>query len=418
MSDKRRIIIIGAGFGGLGVATKLAKEDVEVLIVDRQNFHTFTPLIYQVATCALDPSEVAYPVRGLFQRERNVSFRLGEVTGIDVAAQQLTISQGGETHVEAYDYLVIAAGSTPTYYGNENIQQHSHVLDELTDAVDLRNHILKAFEEAVWEDDPAKREALTTIVVVGGGPTGLETAGAIYELYTHVLNKEFTERKLQTRVLLVELQEHLLGAYPMGLRKSAESQLRSLGVEVILGNGVESVAADSVTLSDGTVIPTHTLVWAAGVKGSPLAELLGVELTRAGRIPIARTTNVLNASNVYAVGDIAHLEDESGKPYPMVIPVAQQQADTAAHNIMATIKGEPTRNFHYRDRGSMATIGRSRAVAWLYNRVPVSGRLAWLAWLGLHLVTLVGFRNRLNVLVNWLWNYLTYDRSARVLLDR
>ncbi len=413
-----KVIIIGAGFGGLEAATKLAKEPVDILLIDKNNFHTFTPLIYQVATCALDPSEVAYPVRGIFRRNRNVSFLLGTVTAIDTDSQTITVEHSDGQRSEHYDALIVAGGSVYNFFGMEDVARHSYVLDELSDAVRLRNHILRLFEKAVWEEDSAERAALTTMVVVGGGPTGIETAGAIYELYNHVLSHEFSQRKLRARVVLVEMQDHLLAPYPHSLQHAALTQLRSLGVEVILGNGLDGVSADSVTLSDGTEIPTHTLIWSAGVKASPLAEMLGVELARAGRVPIDAQTKVLGLENVYAVGDMTYLEDPEGNPYPMLIPVAQQQAEVAAHNIMAAINGTATKQFRYKDRGIMATIGRKRAVAWLYNRVTLKGRLAWLAWLGLHLVTLLGFRNRLNVLVNWTWNYFTYDRSARLLLEQ
>ncbi|MFO7684392.1 MAG: FAD-dependent oxidoreductase, partial [Chloroflexota bacterium] len=281
-----------------------------------------------------------------------------------------------------------------------------------------RNHILQLFEKATWTQDPAKIEALTTIVVVGGGPTGLETAGAIFELYNHVLDQEFSRGVLKTRVVLVEMQPYLLGPYPDELRQAALAQLRSLGVEVILEKAVAEVAADHVVLSDGMVIQTHTLVWSAGVKASPVGEMLGVPLARDGRVPIEGTTAVSGLKNVYALGDMAYLEDPDGNPFPMLIPVAQQQGILAAKNILADIKGRPPQTFTYHDRGIMATIGRTRAVAYIYNRIQLKGFLAWVAWLFLHLVTLLGFRNRLNVLINWIWNYLTYDRSVRLILNR
>lgn len=415
---KLRVVIVGAGFGGLFAARALANKPVEVLLVDRNNYHTFTPLLYQVATCALDPSEIAYPVRNIFRRKRNVEFLLGEVVAVDTNGRLLHIQSDGQQYQEPYDYLILATGSTPTYFGNNNFQRHALELRTLSDAIELRNHVLRLFERATWNDDPAQVAALTTIVVVGGGPTGIETAGAIYELYNHVLNVEYPQKQLHARVILVEMQPHLLAPYPEKLRKAAVEQLRSLGVEVLLGQRVTEVTADTVHLGDGTLIPTHTLVWAAGVKGSPLADLLGVPLQRGGRLPIAPTTAVLGLNRVYAVGDMAHLEDPNGEPYPMLIPVAQQQGELAAHNILADIAGQPLRSFSYHDRGIMATIGRSRAVAWIYNRIPLRGFLAWLAWLFLHLITLLGFRNRATVFINWVWNYFTYDRSVRLILDQ
>lgn len=415
---KPRVVIVGAGFGGLFAARALANQPVEVLLVDRNNYHTFTPLLYQVATCALDPSDIAYPVRNIFRRRRNVEFLLGEVTAVDTNGRFLHIQSGGQQYQEPYDYLLLATGSTPTYFGNDNFRRHALELRTLGDAINLRNHVLRLFERATWSDDPAQVTALTTIVVVGGGPTGIETAGAIYELYNHVLNVEYPQKQLHARVVLVEMQPHLLAPYPDKLRKAAVEQLRSLGVEVLLGQRVTAVTADAVQLGDGTTIPTHTFVWAAGVKGSPLADLLGVPLQRGGRLPIMATTAVLGLNRVYAVGDMAYLEDPSGEPYPMLIPVAQQQGELAAHNILADIAGRPPRSFSYHDRGIMATIGRSRAVAWIYNRIPLRGFLAWLAWLFLHLITLLGFRNRTVVFINWVWNYFTYDRSVRLILDQ
>lgn len=413
-----RIIIIGAGFGGLFAARALANKPVEVLLIDRSNFHTFTPLLYQVATCALDPSEIAYPVRTIFRKNRNIRSLLGTVTAIDYANKVIDV-QIGERHLqERYDYLILATGSTPTYFGNDAFRENALELRTLSDAINLRNHILALFEQATWEEDDAVREAMTTIVVAGGGPTGLETAGAIYELYNHVLNREYLHREMQTRVILVEMQPYLLAPYPDKLRQAALEQLESLGVEVRLGSPVKEVAKDRVTLADGTVIATYTLVWAAGVKGSPLAEMLNVPLQRGGRLAILPTTEVIDRPDIYAVGDMTFLEDESGQPYPMLIPVAQQQGELAAQNILAEINGGEKRPFQFHDRGSMATIGRRRAVAWIYNKIQLRGYIAWLSWLVLHLITLLGFRNRLNVFVNWVWNYFTYDRSVRIILEQ
>lgn len=417
-TQKPRVIIVGAGFGGLFAARALTNKPVDVLLIDRNNFHTFTPLLYQVATCALDPSEIAYPVRTIFRKERNIRTLLGSVTAIDYANKTIHVRVGEQTLQEAYNYLILATGSVPTYFGQDVFRENALELRTLSDAVNLRNHVLSLFEQATWVEDEAVREAMTTIVVVGGGPTGLETAGAIYELYNHVLNREFLHRNLSTRVILVEMQPFLLAPYPDKLRQAALEQLRSLGVEVQLGSAVQEVAEDHVTLADGRRIETHTLVWAAGVKGSPLAEMLDVPLQRGGRLPILPTTEVAERPGVYAVGDMTYLEDATGQPYPMVIPVAQQQGELAAKNILAEIGGGEKRPFHYHDRGSMATIGRRRAVAWIYNKVQLTGYLAWLAWLALHLVTLLGFRNRLNVFVNWVWNYFTYDRSVRIILEQ
>ncbi len=417
-SGRPKVVIVGAGFGGLFAARTLAGKAADVLLIDRFNYHTFTPLLYQVATCALDPSEIAYPVRGIFRRNDNVRFLLGEVTAIDTERRAVTVRNGPMVREERYDYLILAAGSEPAYFGNDQFKQFSLDLRTLDDAIELRNHILRMFERATWTEDAELCEALTTIVVVGGGPTGLETAGAIYELYNHVLNLEYTQTEMRARVVLVEMQPHLLSPYPEALRQAAAEQLASLGVEVKCGQPVEAIAEGQVTLADGTVIPTHTLVWAAGVKGSPVAQLLGAELARSGRVRINRRLEVIGRERVYAVGDMAYLEDGDGEPYPMLIPVAQQQGILAARNILALGRGEAQGEFSYHDRGIMATIGRRRAVAWIYNRFRLKGFGAWLAWLGLHLLTLLGFRNQMNVLINWIWNYFTFDRSVRIILEK
>ncbi len=417
-SQRLRVIIIGVGFGGLYAARELAGKAVDVLLVDRQNFHTFTPLLYQVATCGLDPSEITYPVRSIFYDQSNIRFLMGEVLAVHHEVKQITIRSHGQLREEAYDYLIVAGGSVTNFFGNSSLEEFAFGLKDLTDAVGLRNHILSLFERAFWTQDAAAREAMTTIVVVGGGPTGLETAGALHELYNDVLRKEYQDSSgIVARVFLVEALDRLLIPYPEALQQSALRQLEALGVKVILNNPVSEVAENHVTLNDGRVIPTHTLIWAAGVKASPLGGMLDVTLQKGGRVPVKPTLEVMGREGIYVVGDMAYLEDEQGQPYPMVIPVAKQQGALAARNILAHYSRTPQQNFRYHDRGIMATIGRSRAVAWIFNRIQLTGFIAWLAWLGLHLLWLMGFRNRLNVLVNWVWNYLTYDRSVRIILQ-
>lgn len=413
-----RIVIIGAGFGGLYAAQTLVNKPVDVLLIDRQNFHTFTPLLYQVATCGLDPSEIAYPVRQIFYDKPNVSFLMASVVEINPDERYVTVKLNDTTQREAYDYLIVAAGSTTNYFGKEEWSEYSFGLKSLTDAVRLRNHVLKLFERAAWAEDAAYREALTTMVVVGGGATGLETAGALHELYNFVLRREYRQAEgVTAKVILIEATDRLLAAYPEPLQQSALQQLRSLGVEVILGNPVAEVTHDHVTLKDGHVIPTYTLVWAAGVKASPMGSMLGVALQRGGRVAVKPTLEMVDRDHIYVIGDMAYLENSNGQPYPQLIPVAKQQGKLAASNIVSRAAGQTEAHFVYRDRGSMATIGRSRAVAWLYNRLPLTGWFAWIAWLFLHLLWLLGFRNRLNVLVNWVWNYWTFDRSVRLILE-
>lgn len=416
---KPRIVIIGAGFAGLYAARALADKPVEVLLIDRQNFHTFTPLLYQVATCALDPSEIAYPVRHIFYDRANIRVLMGEVVDIDPADQKVSIRTNGATQIVGYDYLIVAGGSATNYFGNRSVEQTAFGLKDLQDAVKLRNHILKLFERAAWTEDEAYKQALTTMVVVGGGPTGLETAGALYELYNHVLRQEYRHSSdMAAHVILVEATDQLLTSFPHKLQQSALKQLTSLGVEVILGNPVQEAGEDYIRLQDGREIPTYTIVWAAGVKASSLGAMLGVELQRGGRVPIEPTLEAINLENVYVVGDMAYLEDAAGQPYPQLIQVAQQQGKLAARNILRRIDGQTQEYFQYHDPGIMATIGRSRAVAWIFNRLPFTGFIAWVMWLALHLIWLMGFRNRASVLVGWVWNYLTYDRSVRIILDQ
>lgn len=417
-SARPRVVIIGAGFGGLYAARALKNQAADVILIDRQNYHLFTPLLYQVATCGLEPEQIAYPVRGIFRGASNLEFLMGNVSSIDTVGKSVEVQTNGHLRTLPYDYLVMAAGSVTNTFGMASVEQHSFGLKDLSEAVALRNHILTHFERAAWSDDPVERERLTTMVVIGGGPTGLETAGAMRELYYRVLRKEYPFlREMEARVVLVEALDRLLVPFPEPLQRSALAQAQSLGIEVILSNPLDEVTDTEVRLKDGTVIPTETLVWAAGVKASPLAQMLGVPLNR-GRVPVKPTTEVIGLDRVYVVGDMAYLEDQQGQPYPMLIPVAQQQGELAGKNILRRQRIEAEKTFHYFDRGIMATIGRSRAVAWLFNRVPLSGFLAWVSWLGLHLIVLMGFRNRVGVFINWVWEYVTFDRSVRIILRR
>ena len=330
----------------------------------------------------------------------------------------MLVNSGNEIQQLNYDYLILATGSNMNYFGNEAFKVYSHTLKSLQESIDLRNHVLRSFERAVWIHDSKERDALLTLVVIGGGPTGVETAGALYELYNHVLDKEYPHENLTAKVILVERLSHVLGSYPERLSKKAESQLQTLGVELILNNGVSAIREDEVELGDGTIIPTKTVVWSVGVRGTDLGTQLGVDMERGNRVLVDDYLRVRGKSDLFVVGDMAYLNSPEGEPYPQLIPVAEQQGVVAAENLLSLINGEPLKRFEYRDWGIMATIGRSRAVAWLFYRFQLSGFIAWLAWLFFHLITLVGFRNRLNVLVNWVWNYLTYDRSVRLILEK
>lgn len=419
MSGKLRVVIVGGGFAGLYAARTFAKAQVDVLLIDRNNFHTFTPLLYQVATCALDPSSIAYPLRTIFRKHDNVAFLMGTVTDIDTVEKHIIVETAAGQVIEPYSHLIVATGTVTNYFGQAAIEKHGFGLKNLDDAVILRNHILSLFERAAWVNDTGVRDALTTLVVVGGGPTGIETAGALYELYNYVLKNEYgsVSPKMRARVILLEALPQLLSPYPERLQKAAKKQLESLGVEVMLNAMVSDVELDTIYLKDGRSISTHTLVWSAGVKTSPLVEKLGVDLQKGGRVPVEPNMQIVGQPDIYAVGDIAYLLDEEEKPYPQLIPVAKQQGILAANNILNEMAGKPMSTFSYSDRGIMATIGRSRAVAWIFYRIQLTGFLAWLAWLFLHLVALLGFRNRLSVFISWIWNYLTYDRSVRLILD-
>lgn len=418
MSRRKKVIIVGAGFGGLFSAKKLAGKDVDVVIIDKNNFHTFTPLLYQVATCALDPSEIAHPVRAIFRGNSNITTLYGEVVSINSREKKIVVEIEDDSKTLDFDYLILAGGSQSNYFGNDQYASVTFDLKSLSDAVDLRNHVLRLFERAVWASDPGEQDALLTLVVIGGGPTGIETAGALYELYNHVLAKEYGEQQLKARVILVEMAPHVLLTYPTKLRKKAAEQLNSLGIQLELGNPVVDVRPDCVILEDGKRIPTKTVIWSVGVKGSPLGNLLGVEMKPGNRVPVDGHMRVEGLEDIYAIGDMTYLESPQGKPYPQMIPVAQQQAELAGSNILAEINGKALDNFEYHDRGVMATIGRSRAVAWLFYRFQISGFVAWMVWLFFHLISLVGFRNRVSVFISWVWNYLTYDRSVRIILER
>lgn len=419
MDKREKIVIIGAGFAGLFAARNLLKQPVDILLIDRNNYHTFTPLLYQVATAGLDSSDIAYPVRSIFRRRENFHFMLGDVVAIDTHDREVAVRTNGHVRHEPYDRLIVATGSVTNYFGNAQLEQFGYGLKDLNDAVNLRNHILRLFEKAAWEDDVERRSAYMTFVVVGGGPTGLETAGALHELYNYVLKHEYNgQHYLSARVILIEATDKLLAPYSPYLQKQALHQLESMGVEVFLGQSVQEAGEDFVRLNNGESIRTHTLVWAAGVKASPIALMLGVALQRGGRIPVDSTLRVTGLENVYAIGDIAYLPDENGMPHPQVIPVAQQQGKLVAQNIARQLRGQGEQAFVYKDKGIMATIGRRRAVAWPFYKLQLTGFLAWFTWLALHLLWLMGFRNRLTVLINWLWNYLTYDRSVRIILER
>ena len=408
---------MGAGFGGLACARELADAPVDVTIVDRHNFHTFLPLLYQVATAGLNPADVAYPVRGIFQDQHNVSFRHAEVTGVDWEHKAVQFGDGSEL---AFDHLVVAAGSATNFFGVPGADEHAFPLYSLAEAAQLRNHVLSCFEAA--DRDPRLiADGALTVVVVGGGPTGVEVAGALSELFSHVMSKDFHDLAVgRARVLLVEREDHVLSPFHPRSRYYARQTLVSRGVEVRLGESVEEITATRVRLGSGEVIPAHTLIWAAGVQANPVAAALGLEQGRGGRIVVGPDLAVPGRPGVFAIGDVASIPGGRGagaRPLPQLAPVAMESGRHAARQIRRLVAGRPTKPFGYLDKGTMATVGRRAAVAELPLRVRLHGSVAWLAWLVLHLLTLVGFRNRVSVFVNWAWSYLTWDRGPRLIFS-
>lgn len=405
------VVVIGAGFGGLRAALAFRNKPVQVTLVDRNNYHLFQPLLYQVATSTLAPNEIAYPVRATLRQAKNLHFHLGEVQAVDLPGRQIQTSEGSLP----YDYLILAVGGETNFFGNHALAKKSFGLKDLEEATNIRNHLLRQFEAAVLEQDPQKRRAMLTFVVVGGGPTGVESSGAISELIRTVLHKDYPTLNMEDmRVLLLEASTGLLLHMPKELGENTLKVLRRKHVEVQLGAAVASYDGNSVLLKDGTEIPARTLIWAAGVRAARLLDSLGLEQDRLGRVVVEPSLNVPGRPEVFVIGDAAALEGVDGKPLPMVAPVAMQQAQVAADNILALIDGKPLACFKYRDPGIMATIGRNQAVAWI-GPWKMHGFLAWLMWLGVHIFQLIGFRNRLAVLMDWAWSYLFYERAARLI---
>jgi NADH dehydrogenase len=411
---RARVVIVGGGFGGLQAAKALADAPVQVTLVDRRNHHLFQPLLYQVATAALSPADIAQPIRSVLRGQPNVEVILGGVDTIDVAAREVILAE--DPGRLPYEYLILAAGATHAYFGHDAWAPDAPGLKTLEDALDIRRRILTSFEEAEREPDPARREALMTFVVVGGGPTGVEMAGAIAEIARFSLARDF--RHIDTRdakVILVEAGIQLLAAFPDRLSRHALRDLERLGVEVRFGKPVTAIAPGAVTVGD-EIIPANTIVWAAGVQASPLGRSLGVELDRAGRVLINPDLSVPGHPEIFVIGDMASLEDARGRPLPGVAQVAMQQGAGAAANILRAIEGKPARSFRYRDLGNMATIGRNSAVADIRG-LRLTGFVAWLAWAVVHILNLLGFRNRVLVALQWLWDDLTFQRGARLITE-
>jgi NADH dehydrogenase len=425
--DRPHVVIVGAGFAGLHAARELAGEPVRVTLIDRNNYHKFQPLLYQVATAGLDPDGIAHSVRDVFHHAPNVDFKLGAVTGIDAAQRRVSTLEGLDV---SYDYLMLAAGAVTSYFGVEGAREHSFPLKNLSDAVRLRNHVLRQFERADQHVQPAgvqgggarkgddeAQDGTLRFVVVGGGPTGVETAGALTELF-HVMQRDY--KRFDTtaaEVVLVEMGDQLLPAYDRRQGEYTRRVLEARGVQVLTGETVERVEEDAVHLAGGRRLATDTLIWGAGVAASPVAGLVeDAELVDGGRLAVRPDLRVAGRERIFAVGDVGAGEDEEGRLYAQLAPVAIQQGRHAARQVVRLARGRPPERFAYRDLGKMATIGRNAAVAELPGGVRLEGFWAWVAWVFIHIAKLVGTRNRASVFVGWVYNYFTYDRSARLIL--
>jgi len=409
-AERAKVVVIGAGFGGLRAARALRGADVDVILIDRCNYHLFQPLLYQVATAGLGPDQISYPVRAILRRQRNVAFRMTEVTGVDLDRRAVLTTSGAVP----YDFLIFAAGAETNFFGMEGVRKHALNLKGISDAIAIRNHVLRRFEEAVLEGDPAIRRALLTFVVAGGGPTGVETAGALSELIRLVLRKDYPRLDLNdVRIVLLETGPRILSVMPVDLSSAAVTSLAEKHVEVLCGRSVADFDGARVTLKEGEAIASRTLIWAAGVRAVDLAMALGVPSGAHGRIPVEPGLQLKGHPEVFVIGDAAYLES-GGLPLPMMAPVAIQMGATASENIKRALRGEKPLAFRYKDPGSLATIGRDSAVAFIGGR-RFSGLTAWIVWLVVHLIQLIGFRNRLIVLINWAWDYFLYERAVRVI---
>ena len=404
------VVIVGAGFGGLRAARALRTTPVQVVLLDRNNYHLFQPLLYQVATAGLEPEQIAKPVRAILRGQRNFDFRMMEVSGVDFAQRRLETSAGPL----AYDFLVLAPGGETNFFGLEAMERHGFGLKDIPDAVAIRNHVLTCFEHAMLEPDPERRRAQLTFIVVGGGPTGVEMAGALSELIRLVLVKDYPRLNIKdVRILLLEATDRLLAAMPERLREAAGRTLWRKWIEVRFNASVADFDGERVRLKSGEVIPAHTVVWAAGVRATALNARLGLPTGRQGRIPVEPTLQVREHPEVYIIGDAAYRE-ENGEALPMVAPVAIQMGESVARNIARTLRGQALEPFRYRDQGTLATIGRNAAVAHVFG-LNWRGFPAWVMWLVVHIIQLIGFRNKLFVLLNWAWDYFFYERAARLI---
>jgi NADH dehydrogenase len=405
------VLIVGGGFGGLYAARRFKRQAVSVTLVDRRNHHVFQPLLYQVATAALSPGDIASPIRWILRRQRNIEVLLGDVVRIDTAARTAHLSDGAAI---PYDYAIVSAGATHAYFGHDDWQTFAPGLKTLEDALEMRRRVLLAFERAERETDPARRAAQLTFVIVGGGPTGVELAGALAEIARLSLADNFRHFDPgSAKIVLLEAGPSLLAAFPPDLRDAARRDLVRLGVDVRLDTRVTLVGRGFVE-TGGSRVETETVLWAAGVSAAPLGATLGVPVDRAGRVLIQQDLTIPGHPEVFVIGDLASLAGADGRPLPGVAQVAMQMGAHAAANIMRAIGGQPMRPFAYRDYANMATIGRASAVG-DFHWIHVKGLIGWMVWLFVHIFNLIGFRNRIVVMVQWAWAYFSYQRAVRLI---
>lgn len=409
ITSKPRVVIIGGGFGGLYAARILTGQPVEVILIDRTNHHLFQPLLYQVATAMLSPADIAQPIRAILKEAQNVRVVMGTVEVIDTGAKVVRT----KSNEYRYDYLIVATGARHSYFGNDQWEAHAPGLKTLSDALELRRRILNAFEIAETTTDPEMQRAALTFVIIGAGPTGVEMAGSISELAKRTLERDFrTIQGKQARVLLLDAAPKVLPMFDDELATSAIRQLEQLGIEVRVATKVLGVTPEGVQL-ENELIRARTVIWAAGNTASPLAKQLGCEVDRQGRAVVQKDLSVAGHPEVFVIGDVANFSHQGGKPLPGIAPFAMQSGKVAARNVLALVAGQPTETFQYTDKGSMATIGRNKAVADL-KMVKLSGFLAWLSWLFIHLLFIVELRNRIVIFFHWAWGYLTYTHGARL----
>ena len=410
-----KVVIVGGGFAGIAAARVFKRAEVDVVLIDRTNHHVFQPLLYQVATATLASSDIAVPIRWILRKEENVRVLMGEVTGIDVAGRTVTIDNGAGT--ESYDFLIVASGARHAYFGHDEWEALAPGLKSLDDALTIRNRFLRAFEAAERCNDPAEREALQTIVIVGGGPTGVELAGIMATIARDVLYDNFRRIDTRrTRVLLIEGGARILPAFPENLSADALHDVEELGIEVRLNSVVTRIDEGAVCVGEER-IPTRTVFWAAGNAASPLGRMLGVAVDKAGRVVVEPDLSIPGHPEVFVVGDLAQVHRESGTLVPGVAPAANQEGAWAAKNVLRTLRHQERTPFRYFNKGDLATIGRHRAIA-DFGVIDFTGVPAWLLWLFVHIMYLVGFRNRLTVLIQWAWAYFAYQRGSRLIVGK